>query len=91
MREPTRYRGEWPQRCLDSDKDFIGDQLLMLPVMAQFKAREGYSRIFEAAYDAEPIEYKKENAGRRAANIRLRVFVQRNARYAAGLVDSPYI
>ena len=41
------------------------------------RAIEGYKKVFKAAYDAEPVEHKKSNAARRAANTRLREFVKK--------------
>ncbi len=57
-------------------RDWYKQQLAQLPPGYQKKAREGYERAWQEAYDLEPVEHKKSNAARRAANIRLRRFVE---------------
>lgn len=59
------------------DKKWFNEQLAKLPPAYIQKAKEGYQAVYEAAYEAEPIEHKKSNAARRAANIRLRLYVER--------------
>lgn len=57
------------------DVKWIQEQMNRLPIQYKQKAREGYERTWQEAYDLEPVEHKKSNAARRAANIRLREFV----------------
>lgn len=59
------------------DRKFFKEQLAKLPPAYIQKAKEGYQAVYEAAYETEPIEHKKSNAARRAANIRLREFVDK--------------
>jgi len=59
------------------DKKFITEQLRELPYSMQSKAIEGYQAVYKAAHDAEPIDHKKSNAARSAANTRLREFVKK--------------
>ena len=58
-------------------RDWYKQQLGSLGPKLQKKAREGYEQAWQEAYDLEPVEHKKRNAARRAANIRLRRFVER--------------
>jgi hypothetical protein len=58
-------------------RDWYRQQLARLPSAYQKKAREGYEQAWQEAYDLEPVEHKKAGAARRAANIRLRRFVER--------------
>lgn len=58
-------------------RDWYKQQFARLPSAYQKKAREGYERAWQEAYDLEPVEHKKAGAARRAANIRLRRFVER--------------
>ena len=59
------------------DVKWIQQQLNRLPIQYKQKARQGYEQAWQEAHDLEPIEHKKSNAARRAANIRLRLFVER--------------
>jgi len=59
------------------DQQWIRRQLNSLPMTERKRAIEGYKKVFKAAYDAEPVEHKKSNAARRAANTRLREFVKK--------------
>ena len=61
------------------DQKWFREQLAKLPTAYIKQAKEGYQAVWEATYEAEPIEHKKQNAARRAANIRLREFVERVA------------
>jgi hypothetical protein len=58
-------------------RDWYSQQLRMLGPKLQKKAREGYEQAWQEAFDLEPVEHKKAGAARRAANIRLRRFVER--------------
>jgi hypothetical protein len=58
-------------------RDWYKQQLRMLSPARQKKAREGYEQAWQEAYDLEPVEHKKSGAARRAANIRLRRFVEK--------------
>jgi hypothetical protein len=58
-------------------RDWYNQQLRMLGPRLQKKARQGYEQAWQEAHDAEPVEHKKSNAARRAANTRLRLFVER--------------
>lgn len=58
------------------DVRWIKEQMNRLPIQYKQKAREGYERAWQEAYDLEPVEHKKAGAARRAANIRLRRFVE---------------
>lgn len=59
------------------DVKWIQEQMNRLPIQYKQKAREGYERTWQEAFDLEPVEHKKAGAARRAANIRLRRFVER--------------
>lgn len=59
------------------DAHWYSEQIKRLPVPMQRKAREGYERVWLAAYEAEEVEHRRSNAARRAANIRLREYVEK--------------
>lgn len=59
------------------DVRWVNEQLNKLPYEYKQKAREGYERAWQEAYELEPVEHKKSNAARRAANLRLLRFVER--------------
>lgn len=54
------------------DKKWITQQLLRLPPDKRGAVWEEYKALFSKAFDAEPIEHKKENAARKTANNMLR-------------------
>lgn len=64
------------------DKKFITEQLRELPYSMHNKAITGYQSAYIAAHDAEPIDHKKSNAARSAANTRLREFVKKCKEYS---------
>ena len=54
------------------------EQIAKLPASYVEKAYEGYQGCMGSGLlPAEPVEHKKQNAARRAANIRLREFVEK--------------
>lgn len=59
------------------DEKWFREQIAKLPASYVEKAYEGYQAVWEAAFASEPVEHKKQNAARRAANIRLREFVEK--------------
>lgn len=59
------------------DARWIRQQLERIPQRYRQKAVDGYSDAYQSAYDAEPIEHRKENAARFAANTRLRIFIDK--------------
>lgn len=59
------------------DRKWIEEQLKKLPPSALATAIKGYEKVFSESYDNEPIEHKKENKARHAANTRLRLYVQK--------------
>ncbi|WP_445494015.1 hypothetical protein [Photorhabdus sp. SF281] len=63
--------------------------LLSLDPATRAKITVKYAEVYEAAWDEEPISYRKDNAARRAANIRLREFVRRYARASQGYTEKP--
>lgn len=59
------------------DAKWIKEQLDSLPFRFRKIAQDGYSAAYADAYDAEPQDHKKENAARKAANSRLRIFINK--------------
>lgn len=66
-----------PKWCLDDDKKWIKEQLSVLPYENALQACRGYDQVFCDAYNGEPAQHRKEQAGRTAANTRLRKYVER--------------
>ncbi len=48
--------------------------------MARQKAIKRYAVVYQEAFEAEPISYRKENRARYEANTRLRLFVRNQGR-----------
>ena len=60
------------------DKQWIKQQITSISVIEYRKmAWTGYAKKFNDAFNAEPVEHKKENKARRVANNALREFVKK--------------
>lgn len=57
------------------DKKWIIQQLARLPDKHKKTAMQGYDKVFREVYDATPLPHQKEGEARRAANTRLRRYV----------------
>lgn len=66
-----------PERYHQHDRKWIEEQLKKLPPSALTTAIRGYEKVFSENYDSEPIEHKKMNKARCAANTRLREYVKK--------------
>lgn len=71
------------------DAAWIQDQLGKLPHAQRGKIAHAYEEAYRAAYDAEEVSYRQENAGRTAANTRLRLYVERYSRAGQGMTTAP--
>ena len=65
-----------PNRHYIADTQWLSEQLSKLPVSIALEVCGKYSAAYRDAFDAEPLVHKQENAGRKAANTRLRKFVE---------------
>lgn len=65
-----------PNRFYVADAKWLEEQLAKLPVNIALEICGKYSAAYRDAFDAESLEHKRENAGRKAANTRLRKFVK---------------
>jgi hypothetical protein len=59
------------------DHKWIKEQLSQLAPAYHQQAQVGYIKVFSEAFESEPVEHKKMNAARFAANTRLRNFVDK--------------
>ena len=59
------------------DRQWVESQIALLPVSIRQKTLRAYNDVFKEAHDAEPIEHKKMNKARFAANTRLREYVEK--------------
>ena len=59
------------------DTNWIELQLLKIPEQYRDNARSRYWQLYDDAYQAEPMIYKKMGAGRNAANSKLRLYVDK--------------
>lgn len=60
------------------DKKWFADQIGKLEdPKHKLRAADGYRKVYADAFAAEPVEHKKENKARFAANTRLRIFVKK--------------
>ncbi|WP_324251605.1 hypothetical protein [Photorhabdus bodei] len=78
-----------PQHFYPDDGKWIQEMLLSLVPSTRGKALWWYAEVYQAAWDEEPVSYRKDNAARRAANIRLREFVRKHARASQGYTEKP--
>ncbi len=80
-----------PSYFYPSDGDWIQEILLRLDPATRGKIAVKYAEVYQAAWDEEQISYRKDNAARRHANIRLREFVTKYARASLGYTDKPQL
>lgn len=66
-----------PVNHSDKDSVWLSEQLLKLKPQHRITACVGYSEAYTEAFSAQDIEHKKENSARKAANTRLRGFIQK--------------
>ncbi|ARF51117.1 hypothetical protein [Pantoea stewartii] len=78
-----------PAFYVQEDGKWIQEQLNGLPASMRHKVATQYAEVYQAAFDAEPTPYRQQNAGRREANTRLRLYVQRYQNAAMGLTEKP--
>lgn len=68
---------EMPTDRYSADDEWINSRLGYLSEDDRSKVCKAYSRVFVDTASLEPIEHKKTNTGRFAANTRLRVFIEK--------------
>lgn len=78
-----------PDLYFEQDDKWIREMLLRLRPSVRPKVSVKYSEVYQENFDKEAISYKQENAGRKAANDRLRNFVKNYASYLDGHVSTP--
>lgn len=71
------------------DAPWIKEQLAVLPINMREKIAVAYAQAYQEAFDAEQVSYRQENAARKAANIRLRLFCTRYAPSVRGYTSLP--
>ncbi|ECS5287919.1 hypothetical protein CCF54_005186 [Salmonella enterica subsp. enterica serovar Durban] len=89
MEMPIRTLQEMPEIYGQADKDWIIQQLERLTPAVRQKAVLRYAAVYQEAFDAEPISYRKENRARHEANTRLRLFVRNQGRALQGYTAEP--
>ncbi|WP_086956490.1 hypothetical protein [Xenorhabdus innexi] len=80
-----------PSHFYPDDGVWIQEMLGRLRVSTRAKITAKYSEVYQAEWDNEPVSYRKDNAARRAANIRLREFVTKYERAAQGYTEKPKV
>jgi hypothetical protein len=61
----------------EHDKKWVDEQIAKLPFRLQQSVRQRYAEVYQQAYDAEPVEHRKDGRARFAANTRLREYVEK--------------
>lgn len=85
MEMPIRTLQEMPEIYGQADKVWIIQQLERLTPAVRQKAVLRYAAVYQEAFDAEPVSYRKENRARHEANTRLRLFVRNQGRLYRGI------
>lgn len=89
MEIPIRTLLEMPEIYGQADKDWIIQQLARLTPAVRQKAALRYTAVYQEAFDAESVSYRKENRARHEANTRLRLFVRNHGRALQGYTAEP--
>lgn len=69
--------GILPHARYDADVEWLNQQLGYLNEEERETVCKAYSSVFREAVLSETIEHKQANAGRFAANTRLRIFIKK--------------
>lgn len=78
-----------PSVFCEADSDWIQSMLGDLRPATRWKAAENYARVYQMAWDSEPVSFKQENMARHEANSRLREFVRKCSAASSGLTSKP--
>ncbi|EAM1272457.1 hypothetical protein FUA97_21540 [Salmonella enterica] len=89
MEIPIRTLLEMPEIYGQADKDWIIQQLARLTPAVRQKAALRYAAVYQEAFDAESVSFRKENRARHEANTRLRLFVRNQGRSLQGYTAEP--
>ncbi|MEC5505808.1 hypothetical protein P9911_008145 [Klebsiella oxytoca] len=85
----TYFTQVMPEHYSQLDRIWLEEKLESLPYVTRQRVAVEYSAVYQDAYETEPVSYRKENAARKAANKRLRIFSTRYALAAAGGAEKP--
>ncbi len=79
-----------PEVYQPGDAEFIQKILSAMtnPTMREY-ARDKYARVYKLRRDEDPIPYRRDNTGARAANTWLRLFFKKNHRSMKGYTEAP--
>ena len=72
--------GTLPADRCQADSKWINEKLGYLNDEDRKKVCDAYSKAFLEAAELQPVEHRKEGAGRKAANTRLRLFIEKRFR-----------
>lgn len=75
MARQTQQEQIMPEHHYEADRQWIAQQLGYLNADDREKVCKAYSKVFAQAVSNEPLEQKKTNSGRYAANTRLRIYM----------------
>ncbi|WP_081375716.1 hypothetical protein [Serratia fonticola] len=90
QRGPNKYaQTVMPAVYCPADAEWIQGQLENFTASARHRIVTLYADVYQAAWDEEPVSFRQENKARHEANTRLREFVTKHARSAAGLTEKP--
>lgn len=78
-----------PSAYSQGDSEWIQEQLQTLPTPIRPKAVARYAEVYQAAWEDEPVSFRKENKARHEANTRLRLFVRNHGRALQGYTTEP--
>lgn len=89
MYTTTFVKTVMPTAYCREDAAWIQEKLSALPASTRGKIACAYADAYQAAWDEEPVSYRKEGQARKAANKRLRVFIDRCASASVGYTVQP--
>lgn len=86
---PDYSNSVMPSVFVPDDGKWIHEQLNSLPLSMRPRVANQYAEVYQTTFDAESMPFRQENAGRREANTRLRLYVSRYQNAAMGLTEKP--
>lgn len=70
-----RRWGQMPSYHHPDDAKIVSARLAMLNPALRAQVCDAYAKAYREAWEAEPVQHKKHNKARFAANSRLRIFI----------------
>lgn len=77
LEQQRKKWGQMPAHYHEQDGERIAALLSGLNAIERVKVCAAYAKVYQETHDAEPLEHKRANKARFAANTRLRIYINK--------------